>query len=93
MKGSPTKRRCPRCKKRRRFRGHKASDRRHGPAWHRAQDGRLVCYVCHPSNLLSVECPYTGCSSPAGIQCVNAVTGEFMEHGHRERGVLAREAT
>ena len=87
-----TKKRCPRCKKLRRFRGHKPSDRNHGPAWHRSENGLLVCYICHPENLLSVECPYTSCGSPAGIQCRNVRDGGYLEHGHYERGVAARRA-
>ena len=80
---NPTKKRCPRCKKRRRFRGHKLSDRAHGPGWYRQESGVLVCYICHPENLLTVQCPYTGCSAPPGIQCTNARDGGFLEHGHR----------
>ena len=88
---SATKKRCPRCKKKRRFRGHKASDRGHGPGWHRNQDGLLVCYICHPENLLAVACPYTSCGVPSGLPCVNVRDGGTLEHGHPERGVLARK--
>jgi len=85
-----TKKRCPKCKKLRRFRGQKLSDRRHGPAWYRGEDGVLICYICHPERLLEVECPYTSCNVPPGIECRSAADGSVLIHGHPERRVEAR---